>query len=83
MQSRSFSAMLQELSSNYYNHLISFQDFRGKRREILDQIDAYYNGADTDAPEPRPQGDEDPYSSTLSFASFEAMENSDKNDKED
>lgn len=74
MQSRSFSAMLQELSDNYYNHLLSFQEFRLKRREILDQIDTYYNGADNEL-DPPAQSDEDPLSSTITFASFETKRN--------
>lgn len=71
MQSRSFSAMLQELSDNYYNHLLSFQDFRLKRREILDQIDTYYNGADQNLGRPA-QAPAHDLGSTITFASFEA-----------
>lgn len=73
MQSRSFSAMLQELSDNYYNHLLSFQDFRLKRREILDQIDTYYNGADHNLAS-RTQAGNDSLGSTISYSSFETIE---------
>lgn len=63
--------MLQELSNSHYNHVISFQEFRAKRREILNQIDEYYNG------EPTEQGasdtvSEDTLNGTLSFGSYEA-----------
>ena len=73
MQSRSFSAMLQELSDNYYNHLLSFQDFRLKRREILDQIDTYYNGADQNLAS-RNQVGSDSLGSTMTYSSFETIE---------
>ena len=72
MQSRSFSAMLQELSDNYYNHLLSFQDFRLKRREILDQIDTYYNGADQNLAS-RVQTSNDSLDRTMSYSSVETV----------
>lgn len=40
---KSFSAILQELSNNYYNHRISFTQYRTQRRRVLDSIDQSYN----------------------------------------
>lgn len=46
MQNRSYSFMLQELSKHYYQHQITFQDYRTQRREILNNIDSHYNHMD-------------------------------------
>ena len=45
MQKQSFSTVLRELSKSYYNHYISFHEYRAQRRELLDKIDTYFNGA--------------------------------------
>lgn len=37
--------LLQELASDYYNHGLSFSEYREKRRTIFDQIDMHFNGA--------------------------------------
>ncbi|WP_086931511.1 hypothetical protein [Agarilytica rhodophyticola] len=42
-QNKSFSAILQELTNNYYNHRISFSEYRLQRRQVLDSIDQGYN----------------------------------------
>ena len=47
MQGRSYSFMLQELSNNYYQHQMTFQDYRSQRRDILNSIDSNYNRMDT------------------------------------
>ncbi|VUD66108.1 hypothetical protein TDB9533_03506 [Thalassocella blandensis] len=44
-QGASFSSVIQKLSSDYFNRMIGQAEYRAKRREILDQIDQYYNGA--------------------------------------
>ncbi len=44
MQGKSYSSMLQELSRDYYNHRISFEEYREKRRQILEYIDQQFNG---------------------------------------
>ena len=46
MQGRSYSSMLQELSHRYYQHQMTFQDYRSQRREILNSIDSHYNRID-------------------------------------
>jgi len=38
--------MLQELSHRYYQHQMTFQDYRSQRREILNSIDSHYNRID-------------------------------------
>lgn len=44
MQDTSFSAMLQSLSNDHYNRVISMQEYRARRKKILDDIDRYFNG---------------------------------------
>ena len=46
MQSNiSFSMLLRELAADYYNHSLSFDEYRLRRRAIFDQIDIDFNGA--------------------------------------
>ncbi len=35
---------LKKLSDSYYNHQISFDDYRNQRKDLLKKIDAEYNG---------------------------------------
>ncbi len=42
-----YSLMLQNLSSDYYHHHIGFEEYRSKRKIILDKIDKEVNGAQT------------------------------------
>ena len=65
--------MLQELSASHYNHVISFQEFRAKRREILNQIDTYYNGETQIQSEDKTVIAEEGFGSTLSFGSYESI----------
>lgn len=51
-QGASFSSVIQKLSSDHFNRIIGQVEYRTKRREILDQIDQYYNGADIRQPAP-------------------------------
>ena len=44
-QGASFSSVIQKLSSDHFNRILGQAEYRAKRREILDQIDQYYNGA--------------------------------------
>lgn len=46
MQGRSYSFMLRELANYYYQHQITFQDYRAQRRKILNSIDSQYNRID-------------------------------------
>ena len=40
----SFSSVLQQLCSDHFNRVITTEEYKIKRRKILDQIDVYYNG---------------------------------------
>lgn len=40
----SFSSTLRQLSKNYYQQHIGFEDYRAQRKIILDQIDEEFNG---------------------------------------
>ncbi len=39
----SYAAQLRKLTEDYYNQLISMQDYRQQRKQILDEIDAEFN----------------------------------------
>lgn len=43
MTAKSYSILLRELSKSHYNHQINFEDYRAKRREILNKVDSSFN----------------------------------------
>ncbi len=43
MTAKSYSILLRDLSKSHYNHQISFEDYRAKRREILNKVDRSFN----------------------------------------
>ncbi len=40
---KSFSALIKMLSNDYYNHRISFSDYRAQRRDLLNKVDFAFN----------------------------------------
>ena len=44
MNDLSYSTMVRNLSRDYYNQIISKEDYRNQRRILLDKIDEEYNG---------------------------------------
>lgn len=44
MDDKSISAVLRDLSCDYYQNHIGFDDYRRQRKEILDNIDLQMNG---------------------------------------
>jgi hypothetical protein len=40
----SYSLMLRNLSNDYYQNRIEFEDYRNRRKIILDKIDLEFNG---------------------------------------
>jgi len=44
MSDHTYSELLRELSKNYYQNHIGFTEYRAKRKEVLDLIDAEFNG---------------------------------------
>lgn len=52
MSDDSFSTRLRNLSKDYYQNQISFDDYRSARKIILDQIDAEFNGHNIEPQEP-------------------------------
>ena len=44
MSEASYSLMLRNLSSDYYNNRIGFDEYRSQRKVILDKIDKELNG---------------------------------------
>lgn len=43
MTAKSYSILLKELSKSHYNHHINFEEYRAKRREILNKVDLSFN----------------------------------------
>lgn len=52
MESTSYSALLQDLAIGYYNYTIPFAEYRERRRQILNTIDACFNGIPYAQPSP-------------------------------
>ena len=48
MQRISFSQMIRNLSYDFYNRTITAAEYRARRKKILDDIDAEYNGHSSD-----------------------------------
>lgn len=46
MSDENFSQILRDLSREYFNREISLEDYRSKRKQILDVLDREYNGAE-------------------------------------
>lgn len=44
MSEVTYSAQLRELSKNYYQSHIGFEEYRNLRKEVLDKIDEEFNG---------------------------------------
>jgi hypothetical protein len=44
MSDTSYSLMLRQLSNDYYQYRIDFEQYRIQRKLILDKIDAEFNG---------------------------------------
>ena len=44
MSDLSYSARLRELSKDYYQSHLAFEDYRAQRKEVLDKIDEEFNG---------------------------------------
>ncbi|WP_444993964.1 hypothetical protein [Aliikangiella sp. IMCC44359] len=46
MDNNNLFAQVRQLSKDYYNNLISFNDYRAQRNSLLKKIDIRYNGKD-------------------------------------
>lgn len=44
MSDLSYSAMLRDLSRDYYQNHIGYEDYRTQRKALLDKIDIEFNG---------------------------------------
>lgn len=44
MSDLSYSAMLRDLSRDYYQNHIGYEDYRTRRKALLDKIDIEFNG---------------------------------------
>lgn len=51
MSEASYALMLRNLSSDYYHHHISMDEYRVQRKKILDKIDREFNGRDAAQPD--------------------------------
>lgn len=59
MNDTNYSVMLRDLADDYYSQKISMAEYRSRRTQILDKIDAEYNGRKIANDEPRPGTAED------------------------
>ena len=46
MSEASYSLMLRNLSGDYYQNLIEFEEYRTQRKKVLDKIDLELNGTE-------------------------------------
>jgi len=71
MSDLSYSSMLRNLSSDYYYHRISREEYRAQRREILDKIDEEFNGRklveEEDVDQAGEQNDQSIFMKTIAF----------------
>lgn len=54
MTDNSFSSRLRQLSKDYYQHHLGFDDYRAQRRNLLEQIDEEFNGRKIEPAETQP-----------------------------
>lgn len=64
MSDLSYSGMLRALCVDYSSHNISQQEYRNKRKQILDSIDAEFNGVQNSSP---PTSEDSLLMRTISF----------------
>lgn len=65
MSEQSYSARLRDLSKDYYQSHLGFDDYRRLRKEVLDKIDEEINGRKADDEESENEGEDAPASSVL------------------
>jgi len=53
MSDISYSAKLRELSKDYYQNHLRFDEYRAQRKEVIDKIDEEFNGRKIDVTEKR------------------------------
>lgn len=58
MSDISYSAKLRELSKDYYQNHIRFDEYRSQRKLIIDKIDEEFNARKTNDSEKQPETDE-------------------------
>lgn len=73
MDDKSISSVLRDLSSDYYQNLIGFEEYRKQRKVILDNIDLQINGKQS--PE---DSDEDTGKSALFMQTIAFLQNQDE-----
>ena len=71
MSELSYSARLRELSKNYYQSHIGYEEYRSQRKEVLDKIDEEFNGrkptAETQADNDSESGESSLLMKTVAF----------------
>jgi hypothetical protein len=73
MDDKSISSVLRDLSSDYYQNLIGFEEYRKQRKLILDNIDLQINGKQSPEVE-----DEDTGKSALFMQTIAFLQNQDE-----
>lgn len=77
MTDNSFSSTLRQLSKDYYQQHLGFDDYRVQRRNLLEQIDEEFNGRKIKPAETQP----DPEKSSLFLKTIAFFQNSDVQEK--
>ncbi len=67
MSELSYSAMLRELSKNYYQHHIGFDEYRAQRKSVLDKIDEEFNGRKSNEESNAKANDSSIFMKTIAF----------------
>ena len=67
MNDLSYSAMVRNLCSDYYNQKITKQDYRKQRTMLLDKIDEEYNGRKIENNDEQKEVDQSVFMKTIAF----------------
>lgn len=77
MSNDSFAAKLRNLSKDYYQNHISFNEYRIARKSLLDQVDEEFNGQKVEQ-----QNTQDPVKPSMFMKTISFFANTDPFDKD-
>ena len=77
MSESSYSLMLHNLSNDYYQNRIEFEEYRNQRKIILDKIDAEFNGVKSSLGDPEQEDDSSVFMQTIAFHNNTDIDNKD------
>ena len=77
MSESSYSLMLHNLSNDYYQNIIGFEEYRNQRKIILDKIDVEFNGVKSFADLPEQDDESSIFMQTIAFHNNAEVDNKD------